>query len=99
MDSTSSEHSGTKPGRGPRAWLSSFVEQRASRLLAKGTHVEHVDAIDGFVSAIQPDRRGSQALRPLTHDYWLDALHTFHQRKAQERNRIGRPAPGEPGVP
>jgi len=58
-----------------------------------------VPAIEGFVSTIQPLRRGAQALAPLPPSYWLDALREFHRRRALGRVYQRRFVPAEPVVP
>ncbi|MDP9108183.1 MAG: hypothetical protein M3N23_03815 [Pseudomonadota bacterium] len=90
--------------QGPRAWLSPFIEQRASRLIAKGAKIKAVQQIESYVSSLQPQRSGSQALAPMPHDYWLQALQTYQQRRSAERKQAAvtmdkQPvAPGEPGI-
>lgn len=99
MSTRSENQSENRQGRGSRAWLSAFVEQRASRLLAKDAKVSSISAIDKFVSALQPDRRGSHALSPLPPDYWLSSLRAFHQRRFDERKDAKHRKSGDPGVP
>ena len=94
--------SGREADRGPKGWLLPFLETRASRIIHKGEKVQPVNAIENYISTLQPERHGSEALAPLPPTFWLDTIRAFHQRRAQERRlagKRGRPVPGEPGIP